>query len=771
MSTPIFCDALVDDVLQNIHNRETLIERLEKLHRESVVSRDNRIQRLLYGIHNASIAVVEAITAWNQCKQQAWHRKKTIEMHDAALNSSSTENKLCSERCPFNTFLWNGQHYMRKMLVDMDFVGDIPEAVQFLGPATSFYRNPFLLSLNADDLTAIRRESLDAKTTLSIPWKDVNLQRVQRASFILLLDEFHRELDLSSSVAPSINGRESVLASYATYRCRDEKHSIKFYPPEMKMGDLAMFEDMIDPPVLPVIAISCASLVLNCVDSDITNKLIFLTKPIALKIFRHPIASLIERARSFNPLQTIDSKIMNIVYPFVMHEHIDKYCLERHNSDPLVLLIDWLRGVLVRSFNGEMTSNTSFSVEKVFSELNIDYQRRKNNAKKSNCFMANDFDKENEAVVSTRRNVSIQVQTDDIDKEVTKDSSCHELQAINDFLDTEPIKLVPIPIAITADVTEGSQTAFVNGDIESASNIKPGDCLRIYDPFESSDWKVIVAPKLDETGKIIFELASAYDHSRIVAQEKKTRDDAIYRLCYGKDRVPSPDRVLLSIQTNERHDVASDHHSSTRSHLRVKEARVWKLIPEDEDSRPPWRKEYDDQAVPWTEEYADSNKHTNIFRIRIKMKTIEINCRDSPYRHGLHQQRVKFFEHVSLNKVVDEAFHAVCRWHPKGNLVDNVKWAKLSRKMKFMSNIKNAKHEIDMAFVRHNHDRKLDINRFHEILKDIASMQFPALPIDVRSLSLTNLIFFDPAIVIELNNFFFLDCSSQGCLVITGDVT
>ena len=48
-----------------------------------------------------------------------------------------------------------------------------------------------------------------------------------------------------------------------------------------------------------------------------------------------------------------------------------------------------------------------------------------------------------------------------------------------------------------------------------------------------------------------------------------------------------------------------------------------------------------------------------------------------------------------------------------------------------MSSMKNAKHEIDMAFVRHNQDRKLDLARFHSILKDIASMQYPALPIDV----------------------------------------
>lgn len=83
--------------------------------------------------------------------------------------------------------------------------------------------------------------------------------------------------------------------------------------------------------------------------------------------------------------------------------------------------------------------------------------------------------------------------------------------------------------------------------------------------------------------------------------------------------------------------------------------------------------------------------------------------------------------------VINEAFVAVCKWHPQGSLIDNVKWAKLSRKMNFISNVKNPKHEIDMAFVRHNEDRKLDLIRFQTILEDIASIQFPALPAKVSA--------------------------------------
>mmetsp|Transcript_25501 Transcript_25501/g.54184 ORF Transcript_25501/g.54184 Transcript_25501/m.54184 type:complete len:130 (+) Transcript_25501:3-392(+) len=117
----------------------------------------------------------------------------------------------------------------------------------------------------------------------------------------------------------------------------------------------------------------------------------------------------------------------------------------------------------------------------------------------------------------------------------------------------------------------------------------------------------------------------------------------------------------------------------------------------------------------------------------MSLETIEQSCVDSPYHldQCVHQQRVNFFESVHLSNVIDEAFHTVCRWHPKGTLIDNVKWAKLSRKMKFLSNVKNSKHEIDMAFVRHNQDRKLDLARFHAIFEDIALIQYPPLSKEV----------------------------------------
>ena len=103
-------DDLADVVLQNIHDRETLIERLEKVHTKDAHGRGIRVQKLLYGIHNASLGVVEAIAAWNLDKQDAWLRKKNIETHSSPTNklsSLSTGLDSSAAPCPFNVFLWN----------------------------------------------------------------------------------------------------------------------------------------------------------------------------------------------------------------------------------------------------------------------------------------------------------------------------------------------------------------------------------------------------------------------------------------------------------------------------------------------------------------------------------------------------------------------------------------------------------------------------------------------------------------------------------------
>lgn len=733
-------DVLADNILQNIYNREALIERLEKLHQHQSTnqpSRQNRIQRLLYGIHNASLSVVEAIEAWNRGKQDDWYRKRNIDVHAPLHQESPTctadEHILRSGvPCPYNIFFWNGQNYLQKMLSDLDFVGDIIEAISCLGSNTSFHRNPFLLPLGVDELIGPISPCIKNHV-----WNDINLQRIRTAAFVLLFDEYRRKRNPSQS--QPIVGREDISC-----RRRDAIDSTKFEPPILDHKVLKAYAAMNDPPATAAVAICCAHLVLGSVDADIIDKLIYLTKAILLKIVRQPLVGLIHKARVFNPLrcQGESLNIFKLVYPFVMHQKMDPE-LMIGVSDQIVLMTMWLRALAIRLVDEDVSSQTiSNAADKIFRELEADNRRgdraiigsadlspTKDEYCDEKSMLPDDANKENEGAC---KNVSVQTEEMPTNKQQS-DSTQRILRTILGNA-VESTELIPFPVAITVNLREGSKLASVNGQLSDANILKSGDLVRIHDALESSNWTVASSPKIQVDGSVSFHLDMAYDHSRIVDQEMRAKNDILNRLCYPykKDTDGNPVHKLpLSSNEERTRHVASDVNESTHSPLHIKEARIWKLIPDDKDTRTTWRREYDNGVIPW--ERDNTGGHETHFRVRIGLEMIEQSCVDSPYPIDkcVHQQRVNFFESVPLSDVIDEAFRNVCRWHPKGTLIDNVKWAKLSRKMKFLSNVKNSKHEIDMAFVRRNQDRKLDLPRFRSIFEDIAAIQYPALSREV----------------------------------------
>lgn len=702
---------LADDVLRHIDNREALIERLETLHRDASHARGNRVQRLLYGIHNASLAVVEAIEAWNVSKQEDWYRRRKIARH---IESRAHESSNADDTCPYNVFLWNKESYLKKMIYDLDFVRDIPEAITLFGSERVFHRNPFLLPYCIDEVV------VEVENSKRLPWKDVTLERVCNSSFLILLDEFHHKKG---------TGIVSMAAA-------------KLFFPIINVQEFSALHGMTYPPAAAVVALCCAHLILNTVEADVINKLVFLTKAIMLKIFRHPLDDLVQKAKSFNPLVGVDRNLIKIVAPFVMHDKM-KPELQHNVPEEINHLLTWLRALILRSI--DQYDKASKLSSKAILELESEYQRHASQNKgcvfhSSNAaYPPHDDNKEN-----SRVNVSVQTDVcpGEIDNNATDSSDffvAPTIGALENLLDGRRLSIVPqvpLPVEVTVNITEGSRIGVVNGTASAAAKLQQGDTIRIYDAHESSDWKLSSDLTISDEA-IRFCLTEVYDHSRIIAQQKRSRANTLNRLCYPYKNVLASDvssAGVTSIAANEdafRH-VASDMNQSKHSPLHIREARIWKLVPSDEDTRPQWRREYDNGDIPWLNEYAGCNKVDSHFRVSVRLELMEQDCRDWPYLMDdiqyIHRQRVHYFEHIPLRDVIDEAFHAVCRWHPKGPLVDNVKWAKLSRKMKFLSNVKNAQHEIDMAFVRHNRDRKLDQQRFHAIFEDIASIQHPSMP-------------------------------------------
>ena len=98
--------------------------------------------------------------------------------------------------------------------------------------------------------------------------------------------------------------------------------------------------------------------------------------------------------------------------------------------------------------------------------------------------------------------------------------------------------------------------------------------------------------------------------------------------------------------------------------MHVKDARIWKLVPEEEDARTPWRRDYDHGSIPLGNNDVGRCNCVTHFRVQASLETIKQDYANLPYP-------LKGFVHQT-------------------------------------------------AFVRHNSERKLDVARFRAIFEDIA---------------------------------------------------
>lgn len=334
---------------------------------------------------------------------------------------------------------------------------------------------------------------------------------------------------------------------------------------------------------------------------------------------------------------------------------------------------------------------------------------------------------------------------------------------------------VPVPVPCVLTVTQGSSLCHVEHDAAAATSstaaplFSDGDTIRIHHPYHSSDFEVfsccIGETTSGNASTTAITLTRPYDHTPIIEREESAKrfDDAIERLhCpykrasnedSGDDSTSmgtsprssnnsismrstrSPKRILLEAAICNNDASESPAASPPNANMTLIRTRVWRLVAPNTDKRPPWRRQYDDGAAP-SDIIMHAEAQTRIishFRVPIQQSTIMSMCQDATYAPeiSIHQQRVLYFDRVPVEFVVRETYQAVCDWHPACSTIDNVKWAKLSRKMNFLQSIRNTSHEVDMAFLRRCRDRKLDLDGFRAILEDVAWMQYPRLELQV----------------------------------------
>ena len=296
-----------------------------------------------------------------------------------------------------------------------------------------------------------------------------------------------------------------------------------------------------------------------------------------------------------------------------------------------------------------------------------------------------------------------------------------------------------IPLPFLVNLTQGSPILSIvpkdpkiyERDVQTSyvgNTIKRGDKIRIYSPTISLDWIISPDRETDFDDRIL-TLTKPYDHSRIIQIENAVKENQLSceRLSRKSNSELSPDHL----QTSDGNEMFVKRSTPT-SGSTFQNIRVWKLEAEKKDHRQAWRKAFDNGDIHWEYDFATSPGSFRSLGVRIKLSELEKMCVDllCDPKKSLHKQRVNYVSKVNPTKLLDEAFNHICQWHPIGNRIDQVKWAKFSRKMKFLPNMANAKHEVDMAFFRQSskqESKKLDFEGYVAVIKEISIMQFPHL--------------------------------------------
>ena len=162
---------------------------------------------------------------------------------------------------------------------------------------------------------------------------------------------------------------------------------------------------------------------------------------------------------------------------------------------------------------------------------------------------------------------------------------------------------------------------------------------------------------------------------------------------------------------------------------------LWKCISPNDDTRPKWRKMYDNGQVRYQYDYTNSAEYVSHFRVKAPFSYLEVlvtDCRCPDMTQ--FAQRVHEMYTLTHEYFIDLAFNSMCDWYPqfkKG--VDSTKFVKFVREAKIFPDIKEPSRlgQIDMMFMKElkgEHsvvDKYVTYQGFLNLLYKIAMARYP----------------------------------------------
>ena len=690
-------------VIERIRIRESLLKKIRVLFKEHCcIERD--LKDILFQMHIVSVSIVEAI----------------IEIESI----SHREREATDDEDPV-TFSWNGETYLLKMLTDGQFICQVPSVVEMLGIETkTLFRNPFLLPLDIDEIIgydpggAIEREERMKRVT----W-EINLKRIKRASQRILFEENRGRLLYEDTVHVTgiDGGKESDFIELPVPNV-----------PTISLHDL----DISSKKTFDEALILCCVRLL--VDNTCSNEIMGFHIPRRVVLCMNEI------------------KPQDLAQQFDFVAKAGKILISKQLAIAIYSTI--LRHVLKMDlFKAAVTNRSIFCLRKwlimVMSKhdylLGCDAVRGEGETQPGiptafGCFTntcrdsLKDLD-DNSGLRGNSINCSTNPSPEG--KESALDSTSRTKYIIPSDERAFLRGRIPMPVRCALEVTEGKRSLkVIEGTCQGC--LRPGDRIRIGHPFLSRLYHVDNECSQQRGKGEHILIREAFDHTPVLYEEFIDLNEpvallhnpslkATTRSRNGLNVTPLLESTKLSTESQYIYDTMTAETICDREPLTFVTIGIWKLVQDKLDSRLEWRKEFDNGLVLW-QQHLSIDENCSIpcrfLRVSIDMTLIEQDCRDSLSESdsNIHQQRLQYFERVSLNDIIMETFKSVCNWHPVGSSIDIFKWAKLARRMRFLSKVKNSNHEVDMAFLRHSKHRKLNLTQFRSVLLDMATVRFPS---------------------------------------------
>jgi tetratricopeptide (TPR) repeat protein len=162
---------------------------------------------------------------------------------------------------------------------------------------------------------------------------------------------------------------------------------------------------------------------------------------------------------------------------------------------------------------------------------------------------------------------------------------------------------------------------------------------------------------------------------------------------------------------------------------------LWRMIPNGEDNRTKWRRQFDNGEIKYKYDYQNSDEGVTFFGISVKWKVIEILCADVRVPElAVHHQRIDEMDKMSIDDYTTIAFQRMTSWFPQfGQGIELNKFMKMIKETKIFPDIKKPARigQLEQLFQQELKtedsiiDKYVNYAAFCRLLQEVALIRYP----------------------------------------------